>query len=315
VDEAVECFNKAIELSPSSTVTWWNKALLEDAAGRRGDAALSYSNFVEHALQFPDRYEQQLVHAGKRLDELMPALPLMPEPTGASEKVGPGEHVAARESMPAAVDVPDGAAAWSDRAYECLSAGDYDGAIECADRVLALNSRDELAWINKGAGLYNKAWIDHEAYKYDGDVMNKALSCFNQAIEINPHEPLGFLNKGLCLNDLKKYGEALACFNRALELDPKNAMAWCHKGNSYRASGRYKEAVACCDKAIELALSSPLPWYFKAVSLEALKNESEAMSCFRKFLEREPDRNSVLAKDARKRLAAIVGRVIQQSRQ
>lgn len=253
VDEAVECFNRAIELYPASAVTWFNKALLEDAAGRREDAAISYSRFVEHALDFPDIYEEQLKHAGKRLDEMMPAVPLMSDaPTGHAE-AGTEDVTVEHKTTPSAAQVSDEAASRSDKAFDCLSAGDFDGAIRYADQALALNNRDEIAWINKGAALYNKAWINHETYKYDGEMMNTALSCFNMAIGINPRYPSGFLNKGLCLNDLMQYREAIACFDKTIELDPMNATAWCHKGNSFRGMGLYKEALSCCDRAIELA--------------------------------------------------------------
>ncbi|MBI5640830.1 MAG: tetratricopeptide repeat protein [Nitrospirae bacterium] len=309
VEEALPCFDKAIELSPSSAVTWFNKARLEDADGRREEAAVSYSRFVEHALDFPDEYEQQLTHAGKRLDELMPAIPLTAD--GAATHAD--KEIAGRGGAPAAGQISGEAVIWSDKAYDCLVAGDLDGAIKNAEKALSLDDRDDLAWVNKGAALYSRSWIGHEAFKFDKHMMNEALSCFNKAIEINPRGPLGFLNKGLCLNDLGQYPEAIASFEKTLALDPRNVTAWCHKGNSYRAAGLCNEAVYCCDRALELDSSFSLPWYFRAVSLLSLNKETEALGCFRKFLEREPDKNSVLARDATERVAAIVRRIMDQS--
>ena len=82
-------------------------------------------------------------------------------------------------------------------------------AIESYNKMLELNSKNTLAWNNKGTVL---AKIGN---------YNEALKCFNKVLEIYPKNGGGLHNKGVILDNLRKPQEAIECYDKALTLDPK----------------------------------------------------------------------------------------------
>ncbi|MDP3111943.1 MAG: protein kinase [Thermodesulfovibrionales bacterium] len=65
--EAIACYDKALEINPKYAEAWNNKALTEDILERKQDAVSSYKRFIELA---PTQYAKQIEYARKRVREL-----------------------------------------------------------------------------------------------------------------------------------------------------------------------------------------------------------------------------------------------------
>ena len=66
-EEAIGCYDQALAIDPRYAEAWLNKALLEDASGRRREAALSYRKFIELA---PPQDARQIAYARQHLAKL-----------------------------------------------------------------------------------------------------------------------------------------------------------------------------------------------------------------------------------------------------
>ncbi len=66
-EEAISCYERSLELDPRNAEAWFNKALVEEEIGRRREAAHSYRKFIELA---PPQYAQHVETARCRLREL-----------------------------------------------------------------------------------------------------------------------------------------------------------------------------------------------------------------------------------------------------
>jgi tetratricopeptide (TPR) repeat protein len=138
-------------------------------------------------------------------------------------------------------------------------------AIECFDRVIEMDPRDEQAWYNKGVCLDE---LSHAAEAYE---------CYEQATRINRRYGDAWYNMGFSLAESGRHEEAIECFDRAIEIQPRNTAAWTSKGNSLADAGRNEEAIECFDRAIELDPRRELPWLNKGLTLIHLGRREEAI--------------------------------------
>jgi tetratricopeptide (TPR) repeat protein len=90
--------------------------------------------------------------------------------------------------------------------------GDAAGAVEAADRALALNPRHAKAWVNRANGLMHAGRF--------GDVMESA----QRAIEIDPQLAGAYLAMAAALGAMGRGDEARACLSRGLKALPGHAL-------------------------------------------------------------------------------------------
>ena len=98
-------------------------------------------------------------------------------------------------------------AAASNAAFDWFKAGYYFNtinkepaiAIDCYDKAIKLDPKDDIAWYNKGCSSHNLG-------RYE-----EALTCYDKAIELDPKSVYAWNNKGCSLSSLGRYEEALTC--------------------------------------------------------------------------------------------------------
>ena len=66
-EEAIDCYDRVLELDPRKVNAWYNKALAEDKLSKSQEAIHSYQQFL--AL-VPAQYVEPIEYACKRLQEL-----------------------------------------------------------------------------------------------------------------------------------------------------------------------------------------------------------------------------------------------------
>jgi len=250
-DEAIECYDKAIELDPELVTAWINKAASLHSLGRFDEAihccdkaieqgpgdATAWSNKAA-AFYSQDRFDEAIYCCDKAIER--------------------NSH---------------SAAAWSTKGISLNNLGRFDEAVGCCDKAIELDPKLAAAWSNKGTTLNSLGRFE------------EAIRCFDKAIELDPRLATAWNDKGLGLEGLGRAGEAIHCYDKVIELDPRNATVWNNKGHSLNSLGRFEEAIRCFDKAIEHDPKLAATWINKGNVLAKLDRSSEATGCFDRALE------------------------------
>ncbi len=287
-DEAVRCFDRALEMKPKDALIWNNRGLSLHKIGRYVEAIKCF----DRALSLNPRYHSAWNNRGVSLRSL-------------------GRFEESIESLDRALDLdPIDASTWNNKGLTLQSMGRFAEAIKCHDKAIELDPGDAPAWNNKGVALFSLK-------KYD-----EAIECYRKSLDIDPRNPLTWNNTGALLHALERFEEAISYFNKALEIDDRDLKALSNKGNSYSRLGLYGEAIRCFDAilqidrdnfealsnigaatanlgrleesltyydmAIELNPKYTPTWVNKGLSLHSLGRFEEAIACFDRALELEP---------------------------
>ena len=87
-----------------------------------------------------------------------------------------------------------------------MAKGEYDQAIACFDKALAIEPGFAEAYCNRGTAYYEKGQYD------------PAISDFSKAIEINPDFAEAYYNRAVAYFDKREYGKALQDVQKAQSL-------------------------------------------------------------------------------------------------
>jgi len=89
-----------------------------------------------------------------------------------------------------------------------FSKKEYDKTITFADAVLAVDSKNYLAWFNKGYAL-------DELEKYDD-----AIESYDKAVQIKPDYHEAWYNRGISLYELERHDDAIESYDKAVKIKP-----------------------------------------------------------------------------------------------
>jgi tetratricopeptide (TPR) repeat protein len=160
---------------------------------------------------------------------------------------------------------------------------DYDGAIACFERALALDPRLVEAHTGLGLALQAKEKLDEAidchrkalaldpknatphinlgvAWREKGRL-DKAIAHYHKALALNSRLAKAHYNLGLALSDLGRQDETIDCYERAIHLDPDLAEAHCNLGRALREKGRLAESLRAYRRGHELG-SRQLNWEY-----------------------------------------------------
>jgi tetratricopeptide (TPR) repeat protein/predicted amidohydrolase len=253
-EEAIRCFDKAIELKPRDSLAWNNKGVALDCLGKYEEAIRCYDKALEIDPKDSDAWNNKGVALGNL-----------------------GKYEEAIRCYDKAIELnPTYEDAWSNKGAALGRLGKSEETLVCFDKALEINPNDSEVWYNKGVSL------DYLG-KYED-----AIRCFDKAIELKPRDSLAWNNKGVSLDYLGKYEEAIRCYDKAIEINPNHGYAWYNKGGSLDWLGKYEEAIRCYDKALKINPNNSDAWHNEGVSLGRLGKYEEAIRCFDKALEMDP---------------------------
>ncbi len=259
-EEAIECFDTAIEIDPRYADAWYSKGVV---------------------LANLERYEEAI----KCFDKAIEIDPTKNASAWSNKGLVLGKLERYEEAMiccDKAIEIdPRHADAWYHKGVALGELERYEEAIECFDTAIEINPRYADAWYNKGVALGNF------------EIYEEAIKCFDTAIEIDPRHADAWYFKGLVLTNLERYEEAIECFDTAIEINPRYADAWYYKGVVLGNFEIYEEAIKCFDKAIEIDSNNANAWGNKGYALAGLGKHEEAIECYDTALEVDP--NNVLA--------------------
>jgi tetratricopeptide (TPR) repeat protein len=182
--ESEECYNRALDLEPNNAIIWYMKGQNLKDQGKDEESIECYNR----------------------------ALDLEPKRTNTLVKDS--------EPLPAHFVYIDDKNIWNEKGVVLARLGRNQEALECYEKILALDPKLEYAWINKGQ-LFDKQGKHEEAIK-----------CYDNAIQVDQHSLTAWnynVPNQLALSNLKLYNEAIECYDKSLSINPNNFEAWNNK--------------------------------------------------------------------------------------
>lgn len=250
LSEAIECFDKAIEINPSFELPWANKA-----SGflnlKKYDEALECTN---KALELHPDWSEALKLKGMILINLK-------------------KNEESLECLEKAMNInPEDWSVWDNKGRALFNLARYNEALGCFDRSLKFNSRNHEVLNLKGLSFLHLGKFD------------EALNCFDETLKIKPDFVPALLAKGEILLNKNDYNEALNCFDITLRKESHNIHALFLKGLALSKLALYKDAIDCCDKILKIDQNNGAGWYNKACYEAKIGNSDNALECLRKAI-------------------------------
>src|SRR3972149_6635672 len=185
--EAIECYDRAIEINQRYAEAWSNKGNALSGLGRHEEAIECY----DRALGIDPRLAEAWYNKGVTLSGL-------------------GKYQDAIVCYDRALEInPRFMQEWSNKGNALSGLGRNPEAVGCYDRAIEINPRYAEAWHNKGSALGNLG-------KYQD-----AIVCYDRAIEINPRLAAeAWFGKGLGLNRLGRHKEGIEAYENYIKLAP-----------------------------------------------------------------------------------------------
>jgi len=324
--EAVDDFNKSIQLSPENAAVYNNRgnALMDlghpDEAVKDFDRAVALSPNYGAAYNNRGNARVALGQYALAFQDFRKAVELMPQSAvpfngrGMAHAELKRYHAAVRDLSRAISINPKYAAAYHHRADAYLGLGMYREAAADATQVLTLQPE-----------LTDPDLLLLRARAYAGDKkLNPALEDLNKVIEVKPDLVDAYIERGMVFVQARRFDDAIGDLTRALELDPQSAKAY-----AMRASVKFQAAPSAAanaeantqdnddalndvNQALQLAANDPVALRIRGNVYEALNRTDEGIADYRNALAQDPFQAE--SRDALQRLGQEVpaeeGRVL-----
>jgi tetratricopeptide (TPR) repeat protein len=182
--QAIECFDKAIEINPNDVNIWNSKGTAFHYLSKYQQAIECFDKAIEVNPNDADAWSAK----GHSLNNLK-------------------KYHHAIECFDKAIEInPNDADAWYSKGVAFDYLIKHTEAIECYEKALAINPDQVCAWYGKG-GAFRKVGKHKEA-----------IECYEKALAINPEDALAWYSKGLSLDSLFGHKKAEECFSKAKKL-------------------------------------------------------------------------------------------------
>jgi tetratricopeptide (TPR) repeat protein len=240
--EAIQSYDRAIQLDPNYADAWNNKGVSLNILGRYEEALNATNEAINLDPQYPDAWNNR----GVSLNNM-------------------GQYEEALNATNKAIEFnPQYSEAWNNKGASLNSIGRYEEALYAVNKSIELDPQYPDSWSNKGASLNNLG-------RYE-----EALNVIDKAIELNENMSEAWNNRCVSLNSLGRYEEALEAAERAIELNENLSAAWNNKAASLNNLGRYEEALEAAERAIKINGNLSEAWNAKSIALRAIGRANEA---------------------------------------
>jgi serine/threonine protein kinase len=185
--EAIACFDKAIEINPVYAKTWVSKADAFNRLGKLQEAIACY----DKAIEIDPRYAYAWYNKGDalyRLDKLQEAIACYDK----AIEIDPAYY----------------AFVWLGKGILLSRLGKPQEAIACYSKALEIEPKDFGILSDKGDAL-------REIGEYQ-----EAIACYSKALEINPEYPTAWYGKALVEDIMVKRMDAAYSYKKFIELAP-----------------------------------------------------------------------------------------------
>ncbi|MBD0346206.1 MAG: tetratricopeptide repeat protein [Coleofasciculus sp. Co-bin14] len=321
--EALDTYNRAVELKPEYAEAWQGKgnSLLE--LNQYKDALNAYDKAIQiqpdylkawmgrsKALDRLQRYEEAI----NSLDTLLKIQPNHLEAWSdrGNVQIKLQQYSEAIASFDKAVRIkPDYSPAWYKRGLALHNLRQYEEAVKSYDKAVEHKPDSSEAWYQRGNALINLRRYQEAVESYDKAVQfqsnyyqawysrgsaqsnlrqyREAAESFDQAIKFNPDDYESWYGRGWALHQLQRYEEAVTAYNKAVRLRRNSDQAWYNLGNVFYNLKRYEDAIATYNRAIDIKPDHYEAWYSRGNALVNLKRYKEAIDSFDKAVQYKQD--------------------------
>jgi tetratricopeptide (TPR) repeat protein len=160
-EQAIECFDSALDENPNDSWAWFNKGVSLHRLGLLGEALYCYDKALSLSPNDPDIMSNKgiLLRTLGKTDEALAcyrkALEINPRDAGI----------------------------WSNLGVTYRVLGMTKEALESYDQALQIDKYDVGVWLNKAAALQSEGRFD------------EAIQCYEEVLKINPYHPVALRNK------------------------------------------------------------------------------------------------------------------------
>jgi len=257
-EDALEAYEKAIEIKPDYLSALNNKGTALRNLGKNEDALEAY----EKAIDIKPDFFNAWINKGNTLDNLE-------------------RYEDALEAFEKATKIkPNDYSAWINKGNTLISLGIYEDALEALEKAIEINDFLYACY------LYFITLVNLERYE-------DALEAYEKAIDIKPDNVSALNKKGSTLVNLGRFEEALEVFEKAIDIKPDNVNAWYNKGVTLGNLERYEDALEVYEKAIEIKPDDVSALNNKGVTLVNLERYEDALEVYEKAIEIKPDYTSL----------------------
>lgn len=179
-EEAIKCFDKALEYNPNSAYSMFYKSLvymgLEDYESAQ-DMIVQALMIIPDNTEFLNNYSVILIRLGKNKEAI---------------------DIADK----ALIIEPDAVETYTNKAFALENLNRFEEAIECYDKALKINPNFFEAWHNKAYSLENLNMLD------------EAIECYEKALELSPNNSQILSNISILYGKKGDFEKALEILNR-----------------------------------------------------------------------------------------------------
>lgn len=226
-DEAIQAYDKAIEIDSKYAPAWTGKGLSLNMLGKYDEAINCFDKSIDIAPDNVDAWRWKGTTLGNS-----------------------GKYDEAIKAYDRAIEIdPRNASIWAGKAEAFDKQGKYDEAIKAYDKAIEVDTKGTMEIM----AHCNRAGILLKLSKF-----NESIEECDKCHELQPYMPI-FIQKGNALVGLGRYDEAIQCYDKIIE-DYSNvdyakdflSLAWNNKGITLQKMGRNLEAETSFAKAKEL---------------------------------------------------------------
>jgi tetratricopeptide (TPR) repeat protein len=150
----------------------------------------------------------------------------------------------------------------------------YHDAIDAYDFVLAINSKDHFALLQKAHALFQSSQYvaAAETYReyaeatqdtavsqvYEGEswekagLFDQAIICYQKAYEMDHRNVDALTGMGICLMEKEQFKDSLLWFERALRVDQKISETWVYMAEVFVNMEMADEAIFCYVRSLDI---------------------------------------------------------------
>jgi tetratricopeptide (TPR) repeat protein len=304
-DDAIEAYNKAINIDSYFSPAWGNKGTVLADQGNFDDAikahdkaitlnqqAAIFLNSKVRALFNQRSHEEEVKALNRRSAKAFTNKGATIQIQGKA-LLDRGDNLLAKGKYSDSIDAFDKAikydsedvGAFSNKGSSLAALGEDHKAIEAHDKAIELKPLSPKVWNNKGEALMRQ-----EKYSEAIEIFDRGIEAFSKAkgpatgdenkLGLNRIAATIWYNKGNALNKLGKHDDALHAFDKAIEFDPQNLNAWNNKGIVFHGQGKYIKAIQAYDKALEINPRDHVVLTNKGWARFWRGNKTGAVKCF-----------------------------------
>jgi len=209
VDEAIESYQKAIQIDPDFSRSYYNLGVLLLLQGRSVKASEMFFELSNRQPQFVSDY----LRIGRMF-------------------ILQKDYLSAHRYLRTAVSISPNANAYNDLAVISIFEKDYEKSIEYALKSIEINPQIASAFNNLGV-----------AYANGNKDYARAIEYYKQAVVINSNYSIAYQNMGEAQFLAKDLDAAISSYTTSLEIEPASAQANYGLAAVLAAQGKKFEAI------------------------------------------------------------------------